>query len=206
MMVIVASVRGGVLSGGVRVSEPRYCKRLLSSSSVRLKTELLGDARGRILTGLGERDIGVLSPELVNVRTEDEGVIVGVVAVMGLVTAEAETFEVCGWLRPLLNGLNNHAGANFEPVFRDFPEALVDSEEAVRVDTSECIEERDGEELRAPVESADNRPLPSIGSSVCGSRGLSSMGGIVRDPDRCMCLPPTDRYDEDTIVPLPEEA
>ena len=96
MIVIVASVRGGVFSGEVRVSEPRCCRRLLSSSSVRLKTELLGDARGRILTGLGERGVGVLSPEPVNVSTDGEGVIVGVAVKMGLVTAEAETFEVCG--------------------------------------------------------------------------------------------------------------
>lgn len=190
---IVASVRGGVLSGEVRVSEPRCCRRLPSSSSVRLKTELLGDARGRILTGLGERGIGVLSPELVSVREEGEGVPIGVVARVGLVTAEADTVEVCGWLRPLLNGLNNHAGANLEPVFRDFPEALVDSEEPDRVEIFECTEERDGEELRGPVESADNRSLPSARSSVCGSRGLSSMGGIVRDPVLCICLPAVDR-------------
>ena len=96
MIAIVASVRGGVLSGGVRFSEPLCCRRLLSSSSVRDKTELLGDARGRILTGLGEREVGVLSPELVNVCTDDEGVMVGGVAKVGLVTVEAEIFEVCG--------------------------------------------------------------------------------------------------------------
>jgi len=93
--VIVASVRGGVLSGEVRVNEP-LCWRLLSSSRVRLKTELLGDARGWILTGLGERGMGVLSPEAVSVSAEGEGVTMGVVAKVGLVAAEAETFEVCG--------------------------------------------------------------------------------------------------------------
>lgn len=96
MIVIVASVRGGVLSGGVRVNDPRCCRRVPSSSSVRLKMELLGDARGRIFTGFGERGIGVLSPEPVNVRAEGEGVIVGGVVKVGLVIAEAETFEVWG--------------------------------------------------------------------------------------------------------------
>jgi hypothetical protein len=130
----------------------------------------------------------------------------GVAAKVGLVIAEAETFDVCGWLRPPLNGLNNHAGANLDPVFRDFPDALVDSEDADRVEIFECMEERDGEELRGPVESDDNRSPPSARSSVYESRGLSSMGGMVSDPDLCMCLPPTDRYEEDRIVPLPEEA
>lgn len=203
MIVMDASVRGGVLSGEVWVNEPLCCRRVLSSSSVRLKTELLGDARGRILTGLGERGIGVLSPELLKVSTEGEGVIVGVV---GLVIAEAETFEVCGWLMPLLNGLNNHAGANLEPVLREFPDALVDSDEQDWVDIFECTEERDGEELRGTAESADDLSPPSACSSVCASRGLSSMGGMVVDPDLCMYLPPTDRYEEDRIVPLPEEA
>lgn len=138
---IVASVRGGVLSGEVRVNEPRCCGRVLSSSSVRLKTELLGDARGKIFTGFGERGTGVLSPEPVNVRAEGEGVILGGVVMVGLVTAEAETFEVWGWLRPPLNGLKNHAGANLEPVFREFPDAVVDSEEPDRVDIFECTEE-----------------------------------------------------------------
>lgn len=96
MIVIDASVRGGVLRGGVRVKELLYWMRLLSSSNVRLKAEFLGDARGRILTGLGERGIGVLSPELLKVSTEGEGVSVGVVAKVGVVAAEAETFEVWG--------------------------------------------------------------------------------------------------------------
>lgn len=96
MIVIEASVRGGVLSGEAWVNEPLWCRRLLSSSNVRLKTELLGEARGRILTGLGERGMGVLSPEPLMDNTEGEGVTVGVVTNVGLVTAEAETFEVCG--------------------------------------------------------------------------------------------------------------
>lgn len=40
--------------------------------------------------------MGVLSPELLKVITEGEGVSVGVVPKVGLVTAEAEIFEVCG--------------------------------------------------------------------------------------------------------------
>ena len=96
MITIAASVRGGVLRGEVRVSELLCCRKLLSSSSVRLNTELLGDARGSMLTGLGERGMGVLSPDPVNASTEGEGVMVGVVAEVGLVIAEAETFEVCG--------------------------------------------------------------------------------------------------------------
>lgn len=85
MIIAAASERGGVLRGEVRVSGLLRCDKLLSSSSVRLRAELLGDARGRIFTGLGERGTGVLSPE-------GEGV----VAKVGLVIAEAETFEVCG--------------------------------------------------------------------------------------------------------------
>lgn len=96
MIVIVASARGGVLSGEVRVSEPLWLGRVLSSSSVRLNIELLGDARGRMFTGFGERGTGVLSPEPVNVRAEGEGVILGGVVKVGLVTAEAETLEVWG--------------------------------------------------------------------------------------------------------------
>jgi hypothetical protein len=161
MIEIDASVRGGVLSGEERVNEPLGCRKLLSSSNVRLKAELLGDARGRILTGLGERGMGVLSPEPLNANTEGEGVSVGVVAKVGLVIAEAETFEVCGWLIPLLNGLNNHAGANLDPILRDFSDTLVDPEELDCVDTFECMEEWEGEELRAPVERADNRSLSS---------------------------------------------
>ena len=73
-------------------------------------------------------------------------------------------------------------------------------------DTFECTEERDGEELRGAAGSIDNRSLPSAKSSAYVGRGLSSIGGMVRDPDLCMCLPPTERYEEDRIVPLPEEA
>ena len=40
--------------------------------------------------------MGVLSPELANVSTEGGGVGIGVVAKVGLVTAEADTFEVWG--------------------------------------------------------------------------------------------------------------
>lgn len=161
MIVIEASVRGGVLSGEVRVNEALCCIKWLSSSNVRLRAEFLGDDRGRILTGLGERGIGVLSPEPLNVSTEGEGVSVGVATKVGVVTAEAETFEVCGWLIPPLNGLNNHDGANLDPVLRDFPDALVESEEPDRVDTFECTEERDGEELRGTAESTGNRSPPS---------------------------------------------
>jgi hypothetical protein len=161
MIMIDASVRGGVLSGEVRVNEALCCVKVLSSSNVRLKAEFLGEARGSILTGLGERGIGVLNPEPLKVSTEGEGVSIGVAAKVGLVTAEAETFEVCGWLMPPLNGLNNHAGANLDPVLRDLPDALVDSEEPDRVDTLECTEERDGEELRGTAESTENRSPPS---------------------------------------------
>jgi len=166
MIVVVASIRGGVLSGEVRDNEPLCCRRLLSSSSVRLRAELLGDARGWILTGFGERGMGVLSPEAVSVRAEGEGVMIGVDAKMGLVIAEAETFEVCGWLRPPLNGLNNHAGVNLDPAFRDSPDTLADSEEVDRADTFECTEERDGEELRGAAESIDNRSVPSVRRSA----------------------------------------
>lgn len=62
---------------------------------------------------------------------------------------------------PPLNGLNNHAGANLDPVFRDFPDALVDPDEPDCMDIFECTEERDGEELRGGAESADNRSPPS---------------------------------------------
>ena len=96
MIAIDDSARGGVLSGEVRVSEPLFCRRPLSSSSVLLRAELLGEARGRMLTGLGERGMGVLSPEPLNASAEADGVWEGVAGDIGLVTAEAETFEVCG--------------------------------------------------------------------------------------------------------------
>ena len=57
--------------------------------------------------------------------------------------------------------MNSHEGANFDPVFCDFPDALVDSEELVRTDIFEWTEERDGEELRGGAESADSPEPPS---------------------------------------------
>ena len=62
---------------------------------------------------------------------------------------------------PLLKELNSHAGANLDTVFRDFSDVFVDSEEPERVDTFECIEEWDGEELRGTIERGDNRWPPS---------------------------------------------
>lgn len=123
---------------------------------------------------------------------------------MGLVTAEAETVDVCGWLIPLLKGLNNHEGANLDLLLLDV--VLVDV--VVDAEREDCMDRIDDWEGEVPkLLKASLRSRSSGGSSDTMNFGLSSIGGIVRTLlDSWADLFSFDRYEEDMTVPLPEDA
>jgi hypothetical protein len=83
-----------------------------------------------------------------------EGIVEGADGPVGLVELEADMAEVCGWLIPTRNGLNSHDGANFDLVLRDLRSGVAVAEvvvEVERVDPTDRIDDREGEELN-PLE------------------------------------------------------
>lgn len=83
-------------SGELLVNEPRW-GMWLSSSRVRLRVEFLGEDLGWIFTGFGARGTAALNPESVVIVEELAGGLkMGVEGAVGLVTAEADTVDVCG--------------------------------------------------------------------------------------------------------------
>lgn len=93
------------------------------------------------VTVIGVRGIACFSPasELI-VEELAEGLSIGLKGVPGLVIADADITDVWGWLSPLLKGLNNQDGANFDLLPREavFVEVVVDAE---RLDCTEWIED-----------------------------------------------------------------